>query len=103
MIKTPELLDDLLEKKYVQIINDDFKKLKTDLQNSSAAQHLKKEISALANISGSGTKVKEWEEYLEMIKQYGEYYQDPAFKAKQKHDPRIFVEKNNLGKHLGEI
>jgi len=103
MIKTPELLDDLLEKKYVDIINNDYKKLKTDLENSLAAQHLRNEISTLKNVTGASQKVKEWGDYLDMIKQYGEYYQDPAFKAKQKHDPRIFVDKNNLGKHLGEI
>jgi hypothetical protein len=103
MIKTPELLDDLLEKKYVDIINNDYKKLKTDLENSLAAQHLRNEISTLKNVTGASQKVKEWGDYLDMIKQYGEYYQDPAFRAKQKHDPRIFVDKNNLGKHLGEI
>jgi hypothetical protein len=37
-----------------------------------------------------------WDQQLAKLK-------DPAFKAKQKHDPRIFVDKNNLGKHLGEI
>ncbi len=103
MIKTPELLDDLLEKKYVEIINNDFKKLKTDLGNSRAAQHLRNEINTRKNETEAIQKVKEWGDYLDMIRQYGEYYQDPAFKAKQKHDPRIFVDKNNLGKHLGEI
>ena len=103
MIKTPELLDDLLEKKYVEIINKDFKKLKTDLENSIAAQHLRNEINTRKNETEAIQKVKEWGDYLDMIRQYGEYYQDPAFKSKQKHDPRIFVDKNNLGKHLGEI
>jgi hypothetical protein len=97
MIKQPDAIDNLLEKKYIDIIKQSHDKLKHDLVNTDIVEKIR--LFLEDKLIGEDKK-NQFEHILKTIANYGDEFDDPAFKVKSKLDTRVFIEKGNLGRYL---
>jgi len=99
IIKNTEEFDSILEKYYIQIIQQGYSNLIKEIKSSRAIIELKKS-STEAHNEITNDKLNAWLAYFESI---GDKFEDPAIKSIEKADPRIFIDKGSLSRYLGKL
>jgi hypothetical protein len=99
MMKYSHDLDDKLEAHYVNIITRNFERHVEQMKHSNVVEELKK---FLTDEQLAEKKKIKFIEVLDYFNRMGHNYFDPAIKAKDNADTRIFIDKGGLGKYLGK-
>jgi len=101
IVKDAAALDDLLEAHHEKLIHADFELVKKNILHSTVVTRINEFLADADN--DNEIQKNEMRHILMYLEQYGDNYHDPAVRAKQKHDTRVFVEKGNLGRYLGKL
>ncbi|MFN5458474.1 MAG: hypothetical protein ACK5AY_01065 [Bacteroidota bacterium] len=99
MIRNAPEMDDKLEKFYIDVISKSHENLLVEIRNTSAYKKLK---NALNDNFYTKEQIEKFSKLYAYFDRIGGHYVDPAFKAKEKEDLRVFIDKGNLGRYLGK-